>query len=66
MKGDETIEAYADELLINRNKNWIPHMSTMMTAGPTFFAVGAGHLGGPMGVVNLLREEGYKVTAYNK
>jgi len=64
MKGDETVEAYEDELLINRNKNWIPHMSTMMNQGPTFFAVGAGHLGGPMGVVNLLRKEGYMVKAY--
>ncbi|MFT6811253.1 MAG: hypothetical protein ACJA01_004501 [Saprospiraceae bacterium] len=64
MKGDETVAAYEDALLINRNKNWIPQMSTMMSVGPTFFAVGAGHLGGPMGVVNLLREEGYAVLPY--
>ncbi len=66
MKGDETVEAYEDELLINRNKNWIPLMADLMSVGPTFFAVGAGHLGGPMGVVNLLREEGYAVVPYNK
>lgn len=29
----------------------------------TFFAVGAGHLGGMKGVINLLKKAGYKVTA---
>jgi uncharacterized protein len=46
-------------LLINRNKNWIPKMAKMMGQQTTFFAVGAGHLGGELGVVNLLKQEGY-------
>ena len=62
MKGDETIEEYEDILLVKRNKNWIPLMIEMMAVQPTFFAVGAGHLGGETGVINLLKEEGYKVT----
>jgi uncharacterized protein YbaP (TraB family) len=52
---------YEDILLKNRNHNWIPVMSRMMTERPTLFAVGAGHLGGESGVVALLRKEGYRV-----
>jgi uncharacterized protein len=33
----------------------------MMTEKQTFFAVGAGHLGGEKGVVSLLIKEGYKL-----
>lgn len=49
-------------LLKDRNLKWIPKMSAMMLKQPTFFAVGAGHLGGEYGVINLLKEAGYKVT----
>lgn len=59
MKGDATIATYEDELLTTRNKNWIPLMTQMMSIKPTFFAVGAGHLGGPNGVIQLLKNEGY-------
>ena len=58
----EGIGKYEDYLLINRNKNWIPVMSGMMTTQPTFFGVGAGHLAGEFGVVNLLKEAGYTLT----
>ena len=37
-------------------------MKTMMAEMPTFFAVGAGHLAGQKGVINLLRKEGYTLT----
>jgi uncharacterized protein YbaP (TraB family) len=36
-------------------------MARMMAEKPTLFAVGAGHLGGPQGVVALLRKSGYRV-----
>ncbi len=61
MSGDEGIAEYEDLLLNTRNMNWIPVMGEMMLAQPTFFAVGAGHLGGKNGVVALLRNEGYSV-----
>ncbi len=54
---------YDDILLVERNKNWIPLMRALMVKKPVFFAVGAGHLGGKTGVINLLREEGYTLTA---
>ncbi len=34
-----------------------------MKEQPTFFAVGAGHLGGDIGVIVLLKEAGYTVEA---
>ena len=62
IKGDtEGIGKYEELLLVQRNKNWIPIMSQMMSQMPTFFAVGAGHLGGEQGVIALLREAGYKL-----
>lgn len=60
---DEGIADYEDLLLAGRNRNWIPIMADMMKQGATFFAVGAGHLGGKTGVVALLRQEGYQVKA---
>ena len=59
---DSDYADYEDLLLVNRNKNWIPVMEEMMNAQPTFFAVGAGHLAGEFGVINLLREAGYTLT----
>lgn len=38
-------------------------MGTQMKIESTFFGVGAGHLGGPEGVISLLRSAGYTVTA---
>lgn len=61
-EGDEMAD-YENLLLTNRNRNWIPVMAEMMADRATFFAVGAGHLGGPKGVIALLREAGYTVNA---
>ena len=49
-------------LLTQRNENWIPKMQDMMADKATFFAVGAGHLGGEKGVIRLLEQEGYILT----
>lgn len=59
---DSGLGGYSDLFLYQRNKNWIPHFTRMMNEKPTFFAVGAGHLGGPKGVIQLLKKAGYKVT----
>jgi len=63
---EQGIGKYEDLLLVGRNKNWIPVMEKMMKEQATFFAVGAGHLGGDNGVVNLLRSEGYILTPLNQ
>lgn len=64
MFGDTT---YMDDnmrewLLVKRNNNWVKKMPKIMTEKPTFFAVGAAHLLGDYGVLDLLRTEGYIVT----
>jgi hypothetical protein len=48
-------------LLVDRNKKWAPKMKSIMQEKSSFFAVGAGHLGGKTGVLALLRELGYRV-----
>ena len=48
-------------MLDNRNADWIVKMKKIMSDKPTFFAVGAGHLPGEKGVLQLLRKEGYTV-----
>jgi len=51
-------------LLDKRNSNWIPKLNNWFSEGSTFVAVGAGHLGGQNGLINLLRTEGYEVWPY--
>lgn len=50
------------ELLDDRNKNWIPKIEKLIAKKRTFIAVGAGHLGGPQGVIRLLQKQGYTLT----
>lgn len=52
-------------LLTDRNQKWIPTMEEMVKQQPTFFAVGAAHLGGTQGVIALLKEKGYTVEPIN-
>ncbi len=59
---DSELAGFEDLLLNDRNQKWIPLMSSYMKEGPTFFAVGAGHLAGTQGVINLLRSVGYELT----
>lgn len=50
------------KFLDNRNLNWIPQIKNFVKEQNTFIAVGAGHLGGPNGVIRLLEKEGYVLT----
>ncbi|MBB4801033.1 uncharacterized protein YbaP (TraB family) [Flavobacterium nitrogenifigens] len=56
-----TSEKTRKMILDQRNLNWIKEMPQMMKTESVFFAVGAGHLGGEFGVINLLRKAGYIV-----
>ena len=60
-ESSQGLDKYADILLVQRNKNWIPVIEREANEKPTFFAVGAGHLGGEQGVIQLLRQQGYTV-----
>ncbi|CCY03231.1 putative uncharacterized protein [Prevotella sp. CAG:924] len=59
---DATPKEWA-QLNDNRNADWVRKMPAIMAAKPTFFAVGAGHLPGPKGVLQLLKDIGYTVEA---
>jgi uncharacterized protein YbaP (TraB family) len=48
-------------LLDDRNDRWIARMTEKMKPASVFFGVGAGHLPGSKGVIQLLRKAGYKV-----
>jgi len=58
----ESRELY-DRMLVERNRNWIPHVETCLrqNAG-CFIVVGAAHLVGPDGLPVLLANKGYRVT----
>lgn len=50
------------ELLLDaRNKRWIKVLPGLIRTEPQFIAVGALHLPGELGIINLLRKEGFKV-----
>lgn len=52
---------FDDELLNNRNQNWIARIHQIALQKSTFFGVGAAHLGGEKGVIHLLRKNGFTV-----
>ncbi len=54
---------FEDVLINNRNADWIAKIGTFAKDKPTFFGVGALHLPGEKGVIELLKKEGYTVTA---
>lgn len=60
-KDDPGIAGFSDILLYNRNANWAKKLEELMANKSLVVAVGAGHLPGKKGVLNLLREAGYKV-----
>lgn len=59
--GDASIQSmdFQYEFINKRNQNWIPLIQKSIRKKKCFIAVGAGHLGGPEGVIELLRTEGY-------
>jgi uncharacterized protein YbaP (TraB family) len=57
---------YRSILLDERNKSWIPQIEEAMKSKPVFVAVGAGHLAGEYGVINLLKNAGYTVEPIKK
>ena len=45
-----------------RNQNWLPKIDSYLRGGQTYFVVvGAGHIGGPTGLLALLKTRGCKV-----
>jgi len=61
VKEDMGIKNFTELLLYTRNENWAKKLQELMVDKSLVVAVGAGHLPGKRGVINLLRQAGYKV-----
>ena len=55
-----------DAIVKVRNLNWEKQMKDLLPKQTTLFVVGAGHLPGEYGMINLLSEAGYKVKPVKK
>ena len=55
-----------DAIVKVRNLNWEKQMKEILPKQTTLFVVGAGHLPGEYGMINLLQEAGYKVKPVKK
>lgn len=58
----KSVEAW-ELICVRRNYNWIAQMPAIMEEQPTLFVVGAAHLVGEDGILALLQNAGYSVTA---
>ena len=58
----EVFQRASERLIYSRNENWADQLKAVLPEGGVFIAVGAGHLPGKRGLLNLLREQGYTVT----
>ena len=67
---EDTLEDYGPDalrltnayLVDFRNQRFLDRLADRLPEGGVFIAVGAAHLPGPMGLVSLLQDRGYKVT----
>jgi uncharacterized protein YbaP (TraB family) len=51
----------SEDVSEGRNLKWMEHIPSLIKEKPSFIAVGARHLPGKYGLINLLRKEGYIV-----
>ncbi len=61
MDDDSGVNNHLDMLLYTRNRVWAEQAVKIAQDKPSLFAVGAGHLGGQQGVLNLLKLKGYTI-----
>jgi uncharacterized protein YbaP (TraB family) len=61
LDGFRDFPSLGERLLGARNRNWIPKIEGYLRSGQTYFVVvGSAHMGGPEGVLTLLRARGCK------
>jgi uncharacterized protein YbaP (TraB family) len=54
-----------DRLFFQRNKNWLPHIENLARKNePSLVIVGAGHLVGKNGLLDLLKQRGYDIKQH--
>jgi uncharacterized protein YbaP (TraB family) len=59
---DAGLASFTDILLYHRNANWVTKLQEILPGKSLVIAVGAGHLPGQKGVINLLRKAGFTLT----
>lgn len=60
---EDSAATYEKLMIIRRNEQWMPKLAEIIDDGDAFINVGAAHLGGPQGLIALLRARGYQVQA---
>lgn len=58
----QALAAYRELLLDRRNQVMVERMQPQLALGRAFIAIGAAHLAGKQGVLNLLESKGYRIT----
>ena len=59
---ERDLPTFAGRLVADRNRNWIPKIERYIRERHTYFVVaGAAHMGGPNGILELLRARGYQI-----
>jgi len=60
--GFRDFPSLGQRILEARNRRWIPKIESYLHSGQTYFVVvGAAHMGGPEGLLALLKARGYKI-----
>ena len=62
----QELEDLQRTLLDDRNADWIPKLEKLFEQDKVFVAVGAAHLQGPHGVIELLKQRGYQISRIEK
>lgn len=62
---DNDYAAFEQRVILDRNKVMAERAAPILDSGNVFMAVGALHLPGKAGVIELLRQQGFTVTAVN-
>jgi len=60
--GSDSNSEFNENYIFNRNKKWIPLIEEKIKSKSCFIAVGAAHLPGENGILNLLKKQGYTVV----
>jgi uncharacterized protein YbaP (TraB family) len=55
------VDGFTETMLTKRNQNWMLQLKALLPEQALFTAVGAGHLPGAEGLIELLRKEGFTV-----
>lgn len=62
----ESLPIMYQQLLVQRNQAWLPHLKKLLTTPETeMVLVGSAHLAGQEGLLNMLKNSGYRMTQLN-